>query len=707
MRSPFFLLLFFTLTLCLMLSIGSASSDTALSWQPLNEPGVGGRIDSIAVSPYNASTVLVGGDVLGARLSVDGGDRWSATSGWLNYEISDFTWHPQNSNIVWAGSLSGPHISTDGGSTWTVKRTGFPEIEDGRYTAPVEKVLFDPDSRHLLAFGGDHRHLKYERDILNYGTVWVSRDDGESWSLLSEIAKGGNIVSASYAGNSDREIYTAVWNRGVFYSGDDGKSWTKRSQGLPVDESGNIPISHLSVHPSKPDVVWVAIKEFGLYKTTDSGRNWQLLDRGIPSGGSEFWAIDVGADGRTLYAGNKNFRDRPGVYKSTDGGSRWQLQLDNRYRGGQKPYPGGIGPWWIEVDPSSTDVVYVGTDDAIYRSVDGGKSWTTLAAQQSSGRWRGNGFSGLVARNVEWNPLNQQHMVVQGMDGAKAVQSWDGGDSWRIENPGLSDYSGGHDVAFAPGVMFSVFGQGDHTTDLIARSRDAGESWTALRPPISATDATQVHVDSKNANRLWVVINRQLWYSDNANQTTAPQWTRLTVGSNNNAVGEIAVVPGKGEAFYIATDGGIYRTDNGSEFRLVGGLSGAEGVELAVSSADPDVLYAVQKRPEQGGVWRYHEPTDTWSSVWTHLSATARIGDIAVHPTKANALALVTDDFPYHDQTWATGVWISQDGGETWRQENEGLPMLRGSAIAFHPSGESLTVGLGGAGFYTADTSAL
>lgn len=703
----------FILTLSFMLSASSADPATALFWQPLGEPGIGGRVDSIAVSPYNSEHILAGGDILGARLSTDWGDRWSATSGWLNYEIADFTWHPQTPDIIWAGSLSGPHVSTDQGKSWTVKRTGFPDIDDGRYTAPVEKVLFDPDSHHLLAFGGDHRQLKYERDILNYGTVWVSRDEGENWSLLSEISKGGNIVAASYAGNSDREIYTAVWNRGIFYSNDDGKSWMKRSQGLPADGNGNLPVSHLSVHPSKPDVVWAAVQNFGIYKTTDGGKQWKLLDRGLPSGGSEFWAIDVSSDGRTLYAGNKNFRDRPGVYKSTDGGSSWQLQLDSQYRtsDSQKPYPGGIGPWWIEVDPAAADVVYVGTDNAIYRSTDGGKNWKILtaekSAQQSAGGWEGKGFSGLVARNIEWNPDDRNHVVIQGMDGAKAVQSWDGGRHWRVDNPGLSDYNGGRDVTFASGVVFGVFGQDGQSPELIARSQDAGNHWTVLQPPVSAAAATQIHVDARNANRLWVAIDRQLWYSDNANQTTTPLWTQLEVGFSDNAVGEIAAIPGEGDEFYVATDSGIYQTENGRDFSQVSDLSGADTLKLAASPADPHILYVVQTKSEQAGVWRYSKTADTWSSVWSHASVTAQVGDIAVHPTKANMLALITDDRPYHDRTWATGVWISQDGGETWRQENEGLPMLRGSAIAFHPSGKSLTVGLGGAGFYTADITDL
>lgn len=697
-------LLVFILTYFLSVS---SSDETSLRWQPLNEPGTGGRVDSIAVSPHDSDHILVGGDILGARVSADQGRSWSATSGWLSYEIADFTWHPKNPDIVWAGSLSGPHLSSDGGKTWAAQRTGLPPVDSGKYTAPVEKILFDPDSGDILAFGGDHRQLKSEQDVLNYGSIWVSKDGGGRWKLLSQIVEDGNIMAASYAGDSDSEVYAAVWGHGLFYSSDDGATWVKRNRGLPRDENRNILVSSLAVHPKDSKIAWVTVEKFGIYKTTDGGDSWQLLDRGIPTDGTAFWSISVDRDGQTLYAGNKNYNHRPGVYKSTDGGRTWGHKFHNvgQINVQEKPYPGGINPWWVEVDPASSDIVYAGTDNAVYRSLDGGQQWTVLTAKRTSQGWQGNGFSGLVSRNIEWNPYNPEHVILQGMDAAKAVQSWDGGSNWRVDNPGLPRYSGGHDVAFAPGWVFGVFGQGGDTTELIARSQDSGHSWTLLRPPVSPSEATHVHVDPANPDRLWVVVDRQLWYSDRATQTINPRWTRLNVGVRGNAVGDIEAVPGNGNTFYVATDNGIYHTTNGFDFRPIGGLKDAENVELAIAPSEPHILYAAQDKSywDDYGVWRYSELEKTWSLIWDDRTVTSRIGDLAVHPKDANVLAVITNDFPYHDETWATGVWLSQDAGKTWSQENQGLPMLRGNKIAFYPDGHKLVVGLGGAGFYVTD----
>src|SRR3972149_924650 len=55
--------------------------EVRLQWEALYEPGSGGWISSVAVSPHDPKRVLVGGDMLGVGLSEDGGDSWQSTFG--------------------------------------------------------------------------------------------------------------------------------------------------------------------------------------------------------------------------------------------------------------------------------------------------------------------------------------------------------------------------------------------------------------------------------------------------------------------------------------------------------------------------------------------------------------------------------------------------------------------------------------------------
>ena len=97
-----------------------------LHWQPLDEPGSGGWMVGMRISPHDPKRMLVTGDMLGVGLSVDGGQSWQATYGFKSWEMGDITWHPTDPMTVWVGGVMGPYVSHDGGLHWTEKRNGMP-----------------------------------------------------------------------------------------------------------------------------------------------------------------------------------------------------------------------------------------------------------------------------------------------------------------------------------------------------------------------------------------------------------------------------------------------------------------------------------------------------------------------------------------------------------------------------------------------------
>lgn len=164
----------------------AAPPATPLHWQPLGEPGCGGAMVGLAVSPFDSKRLLVSGDMLGVGLSTDQGNSWQATYGFKTWEMSDLTWHPTDPNTVWIGSMSGPYVSHDGGVHWASKRAGMPAPIGYGYSVPIEKVLFDPADAthaHLLACGGSSRHWGFDGgqgDHATWGVVWESHDSGEA-----------------------------------------------------------------------------------------------------------------------------------------------------------------------------------------------------------------------------------------------------------------------------------------------------------------------------------------------------------------------------------------------------------------------------------------------------------------------------------------------------------------------------------------------
>jgi hypothetical protein len=80
-----------------------------ITWQPLYEPGSGGAITAVAVSPHDPKHLITLGDMLGVATSFDGGDSWRPTFGFMSYEFSGgVTYHPTERNTVWIASATWP-----------------------------------------------------------------------------------------------------------------------------------------------------------------------------------------------------------------------------------------------------------------------------------------------------------------------------------------------------------------------------------------------------------------------------------------------------------------------------------------------------------------------------------------------------------------------------------------------------------------------
>lgn len=713
--------------LAIALSPGAPAAES-LVWQPLNEAACGGAMTALSISPHDGRRVLVAGDMLGIGISADLGDTWQCANGLPCYEIADFTWHPTERDEVWAGSMGGPMVSRDGGRTWAAARNGFPPVSAGSYSAPIEKILFDPrDSRRLLAFGGSSRGWESPGKPL-WGAVWESRDDGGSWSRLTVVGPEGtppaeetagvNLIAAVRDPVAPDTVYVAARGVGILVSTDSGTSWHPSRTGLP---SGAV--ARLVAHPTAGGTLWASFASSGIgdqrragdvYRTTDGGTTWKPCGSGLAhqagtddNFSSRYGALAISPLTPDVLFTNDGAWNTGVIYRSTDGGAAWQAVATKANIGHGAPaginavttfYPAGLGMGPSIVSPVDPQVVLFANSEFIVRSRDGGTTWEDITARPVAGGdgWRGTGYSGLCSINVRFNPAAPDWVVLNAMDAGKLLQSRDGMRSWTIPAAKPNPWMGGNDTAFAgPTTAYTTLGQ-HGTFGGIATTTDGGATWTVrggaengLPKAEGRGDATGVCASPAHPEVAWAVVNGDLLRTGDA----GGHWRTVDTG---HWLTWLASDPSAGQRFYAAGAFNIYRCDDGATLVPIGGPRGGGRIAVDVRG----ILYAVGNEGRNGGssgLWRHD------GSAWTRLLADRFLVNVAIDPVDPTRLLACTNEDPFNDVCDAAGVYLSADSGRTWTLMNAGLGMLRGYGLAFAPADhEQVVFGSFGRGYFTA-----
>jgi photosystem II stability/assembly factor-like uncharacterized protein len=325
------------------------------------------------------------------------------------------------------------------------------------------------------------------------GGVWKSVNGGTTYKPVFDKQPVQSIGAITIDPTNPKVVWVGtgeVWTRnsvsigdGIYKSTDGGDNWT--NMGLRNSER----IAKILVDPAAPNTVyacapgrlWSDGDERGVYRTTDGGQTWtQVLKGGNASTGCGMMSMDP-QHPQTLYAGMWDFRrtgwtfrsggdsaeapSASGLFKSTDGGATW-TELDEHSAAGLPPKP--WGRLAVTVAPSKPDVVYAFIEavpplNALYRSDDGGRTWTKRDRSQQM-IWRPFYFANLIV-----DPNNENRIYKP--DGGLIVSN-NGGMSF-------SDISGGahgdfHDLWVDPQDSDHLITGDDGG---VWYSYDAGNKW--------------------------------------------------------------------------------------------------------------------------------------------------------------------------------------------------------------------------------------
>jgi photosystem II stability/assembly factor-like uncharacterized protein len=253
--------------------------------------------------------------------------------------------------------------------------TGFRNVGPSVMSGRVVDVDANPDDPTEFYVAYASGGLWY---TTNNGQSFISVFDSEDVISLGDVAvnwKTRTIWLGTGEVNSSRSSYAGI---GMYKSSNNGKSW--EYLGLPESHH----IGKIVLHPTDNNVAWVAAlghlyspnKDRGIYKTSDGGKTWkQTLYIDENTGGID---IDIDAkDPNTLYSAMWyktrtawNFEEggkTSGIYKSTNGGDSWSLISAE---GSGFPSGEGVGRIGVAVSQQNSNVVYAVVDNNFHQSGD-------------------------------------------------------------------------------------------------------------------------------------------------------------------------------------------------------------------------------------------------------------------------------------------------------------------------------------------------
>jgi photosystem II stability/assembly factor-like uncharacterized protein len=321
------------------------------------------------------------------------------------------------------------------------------------------------------------------------------------WRMIGPF-RGGRTVAVSGVPGDGRTFYMGAVGGGVWKTTNAGRTWNPVSDALPVSSIGA-----LAVAPSDPSVVYAGSGEAdmrsdiihgnGMYRSADAGATWTAI--GLADSRQIGRILVDPADPNTLLVAALGHAYGPnemrGVYRSTDGGATWTRTLFHDRDTGAIDLAADpslhvvfASLWQTRRPPWSVYPPSKGPGSGLYRSVDGGVTWSQLT---------GNGFpsTGLGKVGLAVAPSNPQRVyaIVDAKDGG-LYRSDDSGASWKkMTADGRLWQRGWYfcHVAVDPKNADVVY----ISDTAFYRSTDGGATFTAIKGSPDGDDFHQLWID--------------------------------------------------------------------------------------------------------------------------------------------------------------------------------------------------------------------
>ena len=633
-----------------------------------------------------------------------------------------------------SNSDSGVFVSKDGGKTWDEAK-----IDGSQYSA----IAIGSQNTSTLYVAG--RHFPYGEDCEDEededdctpeknSAIFISNDFGTSWIKSSSIPKGVfkeieleegqeleeediDKVTVLYVSPSDDDQIFVGTSNLLLKSNDRGSSWESLS-----DTFHRSDIKGLAIHPNNPNIIYARIGLYtfsdcsdvdnddadyeesvskycpGIYKSTDGGESWKLLEEvtGDPSEGGVY--INEYNDSEIYSVFGRE------TFVSKDGGISSDVFLDTK----EHPIIPDVGVEIITFGESESEVFMAGLQ-GVYRTYDNGKTWIESNT----------GFVGSEVVDLVTSLDGTMYATTYNLG---IFKSTDGGKNWVFASFGIKNWYG-MQLATHPEDADTLF---TTTNGGVYKSTNAGKSWEL----IGGSDLCDDEDAGGNCHYHGIVVEKEAPFKvlvGSGGDQYAKEGVGLT-GSEDNGeswrnsddgfvrdvhVSKLIIDPNNNNVFYATTQGeteytdkvgdgaGVFKsTDRGNNWTQINnGLNSLETNVLAVDPNDSDVLYL---GTDDDGIYKSINGGENWKKLIP--TASFGVGDIIVDPQNSNNVYMGTVDYFRLSESRGVlgdfGVYKSTDGGTTWEEFNSGLNHLGVFSLELSEENRILYAGTRAGGVY-------
>jgi len=622
---------------------------------------------------------------------------WHPVSVPIGAAIHAISFHPTNSHIAYAGGVTGFYRSTDGGRTWKADGSGLPvdaQVRCLATSASTPASLFVSTEEHGIFRSSDEGrswthlasvshacltvspHYDVDNTAFAWWRYWNARN--RRWeagtvklmghqTITLPITTGRLVLTPIYDDTGPNIDLLALWGIGYRVSKDGGMTWSDPQM---VTDTTGIQLTSLAVSPSfgedhtlfvgsGPIIPYQDEGPPGIFKSTDGGRTWRLISHSLPEKHTTMGII-LAPDYHNQHPGQRSLyvllrgpapSSPTRVFRSSDGGETWgEVQIEDGGRPLEAIYSLAFPP-----DYKSNPVRLASTEWGVYRSTDRGHTWHPASQGIIGGYVSALAHSGETLYMRVWEPLAWSETIPD-----RIYRSEDGGHTWlRAAARGLPPAyvtQGStrdlvpHDLAALPDGSLFAWGM---ESQGVYRSVDQGETWTPALQGLTTTTGMRVFTST-------------IYFLD--------------------------FTPREPYTLYAAGGSTVYRsTDLGEHWHLLD-LPVTGMVDGLVATPWPTSDVYVFFR--EGYLLRSRDGGTTWDDLssrlissnmpWTYLDSRV----LAVHPSRPGVVYVgggfaVPPPYTNHNR-----LYVSEDGGEHWRDLSDHVPsdrtIIRGLYISVH-----------------------